>query len=620
MTMIVSIFGFAGRIAGDLLTTALGWASSLLFGRVPRSHQIYLVLMMGWSFVWIIVLLGLLIPTIASVLLAATPHPPFIDRAWLGLALTIGAIFIPLGVGLAGYLVPAEGERPHGFAVLREILRGYLLAPLISSLLVFLSIVGIARKIRSKRHGWSDTHVAIVVKPHGYDQLVGDLRDALTSADLAVREEEAPWVLTMPARLITRVAGPNVRKLRPDRLMNLVTPDLRIGVYPSDIAVSGPTRERTRARAAILSRLVTTSAHLTTSAESQEVEDLIERLARAGGPVTASSPDVTRAEFRPIDDRLLELAVPTDEWDILYRLRVQVERDLLAGSAPGTAFPGHRPEVHGTVAAHDSGAVEPASSGPGGEWRARRSGDVTSERQAPDHAIGQHDPATRDQTARRYDGRHGTVAWLIVAILSLVGFVALTIALASKVVFAFDTPLLDYFHSWDGTPIVWKAISETANIPLIVIGIGLIVWLFLTKRKREALLVLLMLAAVTAGSEGVKQLVGRPRPETGTADGIPGVVYSYPSGHVLEALTILGFVALRIWRNVLSIAVRVVVVAAVAVDVVLVGIARMALNAHYPTDVLAGFLGAVGALGLYAWLTRPGAWADPHRADAKRAT
>lgn len=44
MTMIVSIFGFAGRIAGDLLTTALGWASSLLFGRVPRSHQIYLVL------------------------------------------------------------------------------------------------------------------------------------------------------------------------------------------------------------------------------------------------------------------------------------------------------------------------------------------------------------------------------------------------------------------------------------------------------------------------------------------------------------------------------------------------------------------------------------------------
>jgi membrane-associated phospholipid phosphatase len=45
-------------------------------------------------------------------------------------------------------------------------------------------------------------------------------------------------------------------------------------------------------------------------------------------------------------------------------------------------------------------------------------------------------------------------------------------------------------------------------------------------------------------------------------------------------------------------------------------VARLALGAHYPTDVLAGILGALGALGLYAWFTRPGAWADkpPHPA------
>jgi hypothetical protein len=39
MTMLVSAFGIAGRIAGDLMTSALGWASSLLFGRVPRTHR-----------------------------------------------------------------------------------------------------------------------------------------------------------------------------------------------------------------------------------------------------------------------------------------------------------------------------------------------------------------------------------------------------------------------------------------------------------------------------------------------------------------------------------------------------------------------------------------------------
>src|SRR5512140_2288638 len=79
MTMILSAFGLLGRFAGDLLTSALSWASSLLFGRVPRSHQIFLVLMMAGSFLWFLAGLGLLVPGLASWVFAATPHPPFLD-------------------------------------------------------------------------------------------------------------------------------------------------------------------------------------------------------------------------------------------------------------------------------------------------------------------------------------------------------------------------------------------------------------------------------------------------------------------------------------------------------------------------------------------------------------
>ena len=55
------------------------------------------------------------------------------------------------------------------------------------------------------------------------------------------------------------------------------------------------------------------------------------------------SPAQARVAFEPIDALLLDLAVPTDEWDILYRLRLQIERDLLVGAEPGTDFPGHEP-------------------------------------------------------------------------------------------------------------------------------------------------------------------------------------------------------------------------------------------------------------------------------------
>ena len=196
-------------------------------------------------------------------------------------------------------------------------------------------------------------------------------------------------------------------------------------------------------------------------------------------------------------------------------------------------------------------------------------------------------------------------AWLVLAALGLGGFLLLTFAVMSKVAMPFDPPLLAFARSLDGMPDVWQALSSSANIPLIVIGVGLVGWLFFTKRRREALIVALMLIAITAGSEGFKQLVSRPRP-SGTDPTIPGVVYSYPSGHVLEALTILGIIAIRFWRSRWPFAARLVVWLVVIVWVLLVGLARMAINVHYPSDVLAGLLMALGVLGVYGWLTRPG--------------
>jgi hypothetical protein len=89
------------------------------------------------------------------------------------------------------------------------------------------------------------------------------------------------------------------------------------------------------------------------SAEAQEVEDRLGQLAKRRDAARAMSPADAQAAFEPIDAMLLELEVPTDEWDILYRLRLQIERDLLVGAEPGTDFPGH----------HTNGAATSGSTG-----------------------------------------------------------------------------------------------------------------------------------------------------------------------------------------------------------------------------------------------------------------
>lgn len=204
--------------------------------------------------------------------------------------------------------------------------------------------------------------------------------------------------------------------------------------------------------------------------------------------------------------------------------------------------------------------------------------------------------------------------WLAVLVAGLAAFVYLTVLVASHVPIPFDQAGLAWAHGLGVPASVWGFLSETANIPLIVIGVLIVGRLLLQRRWRAALLVFLLLAAITAGSEGVKQLVGRPRP-SGTDPNIPGVVYSYPSGHVLEAMTILGIITIGFWRSRRPLVLRVLLVVGVAAWVAMVGVARMGLAAHYPSDVLGGFLAAAAALGCYGWFTRPGSATQPDRAN-----
>ena len=206
-------------------------------------------------------------------------------------------------------------------------------------------------------------------------------------------------------------------------------------------------------------------------------------------------------------------------------------------------------------------------------------------------------------------GPAAKAAWLGTALLSLAAFVLLTLAVGNHFVFPFDASVLALARTLDGVPLVWNAFSQSANLPLIAIAIGFMLWLVRIKRYREAGLVLLILIAITAGSEGVKQLVGRARP-AGNGDGIPGVVYSYPSGHVLEVMTILGSLVIRAWRSSAAFRLRASLFLLVALEVGFVAIARLALNEHYPTDILGGALGSLSALGFYGWFTRLGGWAD----------
>jgi hypothetical protein len=149
-----------------------------------------------------------------------------------------------------------------------------------------------------------------------------------------VTRAPAPAILSIPPRLLGAVAGPSLGGLVPDRLMLLRAAGLEILVYPSDLAISGTKTLVARSRAVIAAKLTESPAYMATTAEAERVEDDIRALA---GGVTAAAEgrgEMPRLELQArldeLDRQLVGLSIDFDEWETLYRERLQVERNLLA--------------------------------------------------------------------------------------------------------------------------------------------------------------------------------------------------------------------------------------------------------------------------------------------------
>ena len=330
MAIVGSVFAMIGRFAGRLLNSALGWATLLLFGKVEgRKQSVLLIIALG-SLVWILTIVGVVFPDIGTFLLAFVPVPEFIDEGMVRVAMLGMALLIPLVIGAAAIFIAEPARRPHGVGLIGGIVRGYPFTLVLAVTIAVLAIASLVRKVHSLASRWEDAHIPVIVKPGGYDRVVSDLRAVLQEAGLPVEPRPAPAILSVPPRLLDAVAGSAFGGLVPDRLMLLKASGLEVLIYPSDVAVSGTREAVARARAAIAAQLTDSPAYLTASAESERIEDEIRSVANAAEHIGVSGVGALVARIRALDTRIASLLVPFDEWETVYRERLQIERNLLA--------------------------------------------------------------------------------------------------------------------------------------------------------------------------------------------------------------------------------------------------------------------------------------------------
>jgi hypothetical protein len=307
-----ALFAFIGRSLGRILSTAFAWATTALWGRVPKDKELVLAAMGAASLLWPVMIAGALVPSVATFLLAFVTVPDWVEP-WVRPAMVVLAIALPLVVGLlSSRLRIHPPPASQGKDLFGEVVRGYPNTLGLFVVLTWMIVLTPLVKLQAVLRRWETAHVPIAIEPDGYDTVVRDLHAALHGAQIDTDVRRASWVFEVPGRILALLGGPRVRALVPRQLMRLRGRDLEIVVHPMDLALHGRKRVVARARATLARELTFTAAHQTWTTEAQQVEDELARAARG------------EADLDEIGRRLASMDLDYEQWEILYRLLLQV--------------------------------------------------------------------------------------------------------------------------------------------------------------------------------------------------------------------------------------------------------------------------------------------------------
>jgi hypothetical protein len=361
MAIIQGILSLLSRSVGKIFSALFDWAVVALFGRVSGQRKMWLSGLMAAAAAWPVLVLGVVIPRIATLLVAFVPLSGSVSanvaRAiWIALA-----VLVPITVGLALRLL-APPERRRG-SWLGSLARGFpITLALSAAFLVLLITVPVLRLVSAVR-GRQDVHVPLVTTGESYDRAADVALQTLRRRGFEVVETQPPWWSALPAKLVHSVGRTGLASYVPQRTAYFRGGDLEIVLYPNALLLRGPVAKTARAHPFLVEALSGRPGMLqATSAEAQDIERQIQRIwtIYRQQPEAHRDSAVLRSRLDAIAADLAKRTLPFDEWQVVYRQLLQVDRAL--GGEP-QIIEGALGEDEAVPAAMAEAASNPATQG-----------------------------------------------------------------------------------------------------------------------------------------------------------------------------------------------------------------------------------------------------------------
>ncbi|GAB4465911.1 MAG: hypothetical protein OHK0029_36870 [Armatimonadaceae bacterium] len=333
MAIIQALLLALSRRAGQLVNTVFGWATALLFGKVPQDKQIYISIMTFGSVAWLIAVIGIAFPAVGTFLLSAIPLPDWVDRTWVRWAMFALALLLPPVVGLLGAYAVDEDERPkENKNYLKNALRGYPYTLALAVTLVLMIVLAPFLMIPRIIKRWKTEHVPVLVEADEYDAVVEEIDTVMASAGWQTERHPANWMIRVPTQILTRLAGDVVDNYVAENLTTLNADEIEVTLHPADLVISGEEHHVAHLRALIAEQMAFSKANMTWTKEAVEMENAVSQMwrdLRSGD----ADPHNILAQLREQEKQRNELQIAFEEWEVLERQQLLVERAVLKALA-----------------------------------------------------------------------------------------------------------------------------------------------------------------------------------------------------------------------------------------------------------------------------------------------
>ncbi|MCD9024125.1 phosphatase PAP2 family protein [Cohnella silvisoli] len=178
------------------------------------------------------------------------------------------------------------------------------------------------------------------------------------------------------------------------------------------------------------------------------------------------------------------------------------------------------------------------------------------------------------------------------SIVAAIGFGVIALLIGRNKISVFDLSIISTVQGWENPALttVMERFSWLGTTPVVVfLSIGILIFLAaILGHRKELLLFIAIIGGAPLLNSVLKSVFRRERPDIHRL--AEEASYSFPSGHSMAAFALYGGLIYLLWRHVTSKAGRVLLVALGSIIVLCIGISRIYLGVHYPSDVIGGYL------------------------------